>query len=464
MLDLVIKNGKIVTESDLFEGDIGIKNGVISEIAGDISTSADETIDASGKMVIPGLVDGHTHFELPIMGTVTADDFESGTVAAACGGVTTVIDFAMPKKGTSLVATYDQWRKKADNKVAIDYGLHLIIHELDSENFAQIKQVMKKGVQSFKLFTTYRTRGLMLGDYDIFRVLREVSSHGGIVGIHCENNDFIECLVSQFLEQGHTEPKYHAKSRPPESEVEAVRRVISLGDFAQANLYIVHTSTGPAVQSIKEAKKRGSKAYSETCPHYLTFTDLKYESRNAKNYVMSPPLRKKEDLKALWNGIRNGEVHTVASDHCCFTSKQKDLGKNDFSKIPNGVPGTEVILPILYSEGVRRDIITLQDLVRVSSYNPAKQFGLYPKKGAIRIGSDADLVILDPRKKKKLTKDNLHSRLDNSIYEDVSVLGYPVLTLSRGRVAYRDDQFTGKKGTGEFVPGKLSQGSNSSSK
>ncbi len=455
VLDLVIRNGKIVTESGVFEADIGIKGSLIVEISKGIRDSANLKIDATNKIILPGVIDGHTHFELPVMGTTSADDYEHGTIAAACGGVTTVIDFATPAKGSNLLETIAESRKKADPKVSVDYSLHLVIDELTRQNFSQIKEVMTKCVQSFKLYTTYKKRGLMLDDLQIYRVMKEVSSRGGIVGLHCENNDFVERLTSEYLEQGKVGPIYHARSKPPESEIEAVRRVLSLAEFARAKVYIVHASTKATVESICEARERGVQVDCETCPHYLTFTIAKYEAANARNYVMSPPLRREEDLAALWRGISNGDVNTIASDHCPFTSQQKDLGKDNFTEIPNGVPGTEVILPILYSEGVGKGRISLTDLVRVSSLNPAKLFGLYPRKGTIQIGSDADLVVFDPKKKQRLTAENLHSRIDFSIYEDIKVTGFPIITISRGRIVYSDNQFTGKKGSGKFVPGAL---------
>jgi len=454
LLDLVIKNGKIVTENDVFDGEIGVSNGQIVQLAKSISDPANRTVDAGHKLILPGLVDSHTHMEMPLGGTVTADDFESGTVAAACGGVTTIIDFAMQAVGSTLLDTYALWREKADPKVGIDYSLHLAIRDATKESLAQIKELIKRGVMSFKLFTTYRKAQIMMSDINICRTMEEATKWGGLVGIHCENNDYIECLVSEYLAQGNVEPEYHAKSRPPTSEVEAVRRVLTLAEFAKAPMYVVHTSTAEAAESIAEARAKGQDAHSETCPHYLTFTDAAYKGAKGKYYVMSPPLRSADDVRALWYDLANGKINTVASDHCCYTLEQKDRGKEDFSKIPNGVPGTEVILATLYSNGVAKGLITLQRLVQVSSSNPAKQFGLYPGKGALSIGSDADLVIFDPKKEMRLSKDNLHSKIDYSPYEDITVKGYPWMTISRGRVVYENGQFTGRRGDGKYVPGK----------
>jgi dihydropyrimidinase len=452
VLDLLIKNGKVVTHSEIFEAEIGIEDGKIKLISKAVEETADKVVDANGKFVLPGLVDGHTHMEFPFMGTVTVDDFEKGTVAAACGGVTTIIDFAIQQPGGSLLEAYQLWRKKADPKVCVDYSLHMIIRDATKGTLNEIHPLIMNGVQSVKLFMTYRKDSLLMNDFNIFRIMKEVAKHGGLVGLHCENNDFIECLVSEFLTSGNVGPEYHAKSRPPEAEIEAVRRALTLADFAKARMYVVHTSTEGAINSIWNGRLQGIDAYTETCPHYLTFTDEKYKSENGRNYVMSPPLRREQDRQALWEGIFDKRVNLVASDHCCFTSQQKDMGKDDFSKIPNGVPGTEVILPILYSEGVKKRGLSLQRLVQVTSYNPAKLFGLYPVKGALMIGSDADIVILDPEKKIRLSKDNLHSGTDHSIYEDITVIGYPVLTVLRGEIVHDNGQFTGKKGTGKYIP------------
>ena len=453
MLDCVIKEAKIVNHTGHFEGEIGIKDGRITQVAKSIEETTDRKFNTHGKIVLPGLVDGHTHMEFPFMGTVTADDFETGTVASACGGVTTIIDFSIQPKGSSLLETYELWRKKADSKVCVDYSLHMVIREANQANLKQIRQIIRKGVQSVKLFMTYRRDGLLMSDINIYRIMKEVAKYGGVVGLHCENNDYIECLVSEFLAAEKTEPFYHAKSRPPEAEVEAVRRATTLAGFADANMYVVHMSTRGAMESVVEARNRGLDVYAETCPHYLTFTEDAYRGPAGKNYVMSPPLRRREDKEALWLGLASGQIRTVASDHCCFTSEQKDMGKEDFSRIPNGVPGTEVILPILY-HGVSRGLISLERLVQLTSYNPARQFGLFPRKGTIQVGSDADIVVLDPKKRQRLTKDNLHSRMDNSIYERITVTGFPVLTLARGRVVHEDGQFVGKRGGGSYVPGR----------
>ncbi len=454
MLDLLIRDGKIVTESNVFDGSIGIQNGKITHISGQIDEKANRVIDARGKIVLPGLIDGHTHMEMPFMGTVSSDDFYQGTIAAACGGVTTIVDFALQPRGETILNTYREWRKKADPKVCVDYALHMIIREFNDANRKQIAGLIEEGVTSFKLFMAYK-KELYLDDGAIYSIMAEAVQHGGVIALHCENADLIECFSAKLLSEGKVEAEYHAKSRPPLVEAESVQRGIRLAEMSGSPMYVVHMSTGLARDEIKQGADRGLPVYSETCPHYLTFTDEAYKNPNGNRYIMSPPLRSDEDRTKLWQGLANGLIKTVASDHVCFNSKQKN--QPDFTKVPNGVIGTEVILPILYSAGVSKGILPLTRLAQVTSYNPSKMFGLYPKKGVIAIGSDADLVVLDPQKKVRLSVDNLHSNIDYSIYEDVTVTGYPVATISRGEVVNEDGHFTGKRGRGQFVKGKAFQ-------
>ena len=450
MLDLVIKNGKIVTGSDTFEGEIGIENGKVVEISKSSKESASKVINAQGKLVFPGFIDGHTHMEMPFMGTETIDDFYHGTVAAACGGVTTIVDFAIPSKGGTLLDAYKTWRMKADPKVTIDYGLHVIFKDFNPTNLSQVGALTEEGVVSLKVFMAYK--GVFsMDDGSIFRVMEEAVKNGCLVGLHAENGEVIDCLVARYLSEGKTDPEYHAKSRPSLAEAEAVQRGIRLAEMAHSPLYIVHTSTGLAVNEIQEAENRGIPIYSETCPHYLTFTDEALKRPDGNRYIMSPPLRSGEDRAKLWQGLANGSIQTVASDHAVFTSEQKN--QHGFDKVPNGVPGTELILPILYSQGIGKNIFSLNRLVQVGSSNAAKMYGLYPRKGTIAVGSDADIIIFNPQKKVRLSADILHSNIDYSVYEDVTVTGYPVMTISRGEVIAENGQFSGKKGRGQFVKG-----------
>ncbi|MGD0423923.1 MAG: dihydropyrimidinase [Candidatus Bathyarchaeia archaeon] len=454
VLDLLIKNGTIVTESQVFQADIGIESGVITQIAKGIKGTASQVLDAGHKLILPGGIDAHTHFEMPFMGTYTADDFESGTIAAACGGITTIVDFAVQQKGELLFEALKNWRQKADPKVFIDYGLHMIIRDLNQKTFDEIKKVIEYGIPSFKLFMTYRKEGLLLDDGSILQIMQEVAKYGGLVGLHCENNDLIEYFSEALLREGKREARYHPDTRPGIVEGEAVRRALILAEYAGANMYAVHISSKLGMEAIRDARRRGVAAFAETCPHYLVFTDEVYSRPNGINFVMSPPIKREIDRTAIWGGLASGDVKTMGSDHACFTSEQKLMGGDDFTQIPNGVAGTEVIIPILYSEGVRKGVIGINRLVQVTSYNTARLFGLWPQKGTIAVGSDADLVIFDPEKKMRLTVDNLHSKIDYSIYENYTCHGYPAITVSRGEIVQKNGHVQAKKGRGRFLKAK----------
>ncbi len=457
-MDIVLKGGKLVTPTDMFEADIGIKDGRIAAISNDLE--GDKLIDISGKIVVPGAIDAHTHMEFPFMGTTSADDFYDGTVAAACGGTTTIIDFILPKPSQGLLDAYSDYRKRADEKVVIDYGLHMIVRAQNLSDVSKITQIVGAGVPSFKLFMTYRSEGLMLDDSQLFKVMEEVGKNKGIVAVHAENNGIIENLVEENLSQGRKSAKYHALSKPAIAEAEAVVRASHLAHAAKVPLYIVHLSSKLGKDAVELMRSQGFNVFAETCPHYLVLTADVYDRPDGRNFVMSPPLRSKEDCVALWDGIKNGSIRTIGSDHCPFKQSQKDLGKDDFTKIPNGVPGTEVIIPILFSEGVRKGRISIHEMVAVTSYNPAIHFGLYPKKGSFTIGADADLVVIDPKKQVKLTADNLHTKIEYSVYEDFVTEGYPVLTLSRGEIVMQDGQIIAKKGRGKFVPRSFAEAVN----
>lgn len=452
--DIIIKNGTIITASDIFCGDLGINGEKITAIGRDLSTDGAKVVFAQGKYVIPGGIDTHTHMEFPFMSTTTADDFYSGTVSAACGGITTIIDFALQNKGETLLKAAQSWHLKADAKVVTDYALHMIIRDLNDNVLNEIKEMVKYGIPSFKLFMTYRKEGLLLDDGSILRVMEEVQKHGGLVGFHCENNDIIEYLMESFLKAGKTSPKYFRESKPQEVEEEAVQRAVLLARRTKVPIYIVHMSTASGRSHVLDAQLQGLPVFSETCPQYLVFTDEVYDRKDAANFVMSPPIKGGEDRDALWKGLAGGEIQIVGSDHCSFTTEQKNLGKDDFTKIPNGVAGTEVIVPILFSEGVKKNRLSLNQWVQITSYNPAKLFGLYPGKGTLAVNSDADIVIFDPEKKVSLTKENLHSKQDHSIYNNVTVTGWPTATLVRGRIVQENGKLCVDKGYGKFIPRK----------
>jgi len=391
--------------------------------------------------------------ELPVMGTSSADDFYSGTVAASCGGITAIVDFVDPRPGQTVLQAFDDYRRKADEKVAIDYGLHMMLKRQSMGELAMIPELLKRGVPSFKVYTAYKERGLMLDDPEILRVMEEVARIGGLVAVHAESESIIERLIRENVSAGNTTPVYHARSRPPAAEAEAISRVTRLAQEAGSMAYIVHLSSRAGKEEVDRARTRGADIFAETCPHYLVLTDEVYARSDGRNFVMSPPLKGTQDRAALWEGLKaGGVIETVGSDHCPFTREEKDWGRDDFSKIPNGVPGTEVIVPILYSEGVRKGRMTISDLVRVTSWNPAKHFGLDGSKGRIAVGWDADFVVIDPNKRVRLTAEALHSRIDYSIYDDITTDGYPVLTVSRGEVVMEEGAFVGQRGRGRFVP------------
>jgi dihydropyrimidinase len=452
-MDLVVKNARVVTGSDTFESDIGVDGGKISAISPHLAPSGAKVYDARGKIVIPGGIDAHTHMELPVMGTSSADDFYSGTVAASCGGITTIVDFVDPRQGQTMLEAFDDYRKKADEKVAIDYGLHMMLKRQSMGELAMIPELLRRGVPSFKVYTAYKKRGLMLDDPEILRVMEEVARIGGLVAVHAESESIIERLIQENVSAGNTTPIYHAKSRPPAAEAEAISRVTRLAQEAGSRAYIVHLSSRAGKEEVERARTRGAETFAETCPHYLVLTDEVYARSDGRNFVMSPALKGTQDRAALWEGLKaGGVIETVGSDHCPFTKAEKDWGRDDFTKIPNGVPGTEVIVPLLYSEGVRKGRMTISDLVRVTSWNPAKRFGLDGSKGRIAVGWDADFVVIDPNKRVRLTAEALHSRIDYSIYDDITTEGYPVLTVSRGEVVMEEGTFIGERGRGRFTP------------
>ena len=450
-VDAIVKDGTVVTPTDIFMADIGIENGKIVQISQMISDQADKVIDASGKFVLPGVIDAHTHMDHSFMDTTSADSFEIGSIAAACGGVTTYLSFAYQSKGGSLLDAIEERRKKADSETSVDYSLHVAIKDPREDTISEIPEIVQYGVPSFKLYMAYRKEGRMVDDATLLKVLLETRKCGAVVCLHAEDGSIIENLTERFLNEGKTSAEYHARSRPDFVEAEAINRAIDINRQARGSLYIVHVSTLLGRRAIKDAVYDGLNVYGETCPHYLTFTDEKYLGNDGLNYVMSPPLRKKDDINELWLGIAQGDIKTVGSDHCPFRQDQKLLGKKNFTLIPNGIPGVETLLPILFSEGVRKNRISLNRLAQVTSYNPARIFGLYPRKGSMTIGSDADIVIIDPEKRVKLSHETLHSNVDFSPYHGLTVRGYPIATLLRGEPVYIEGEYVGKRGRGLFL-------------
>jgi dihydropyrimidinase len=450
----VIKNGTIVTSSDTYRADVCIENGVISQIGVQLSTAGAEVIDAKGCYLFPGGIDPHTHLDMPFGGTVTKDDFETGTMAAAFGGTTTIIDFCLTNKGKTLKSAIDTWHAKSKDKAVIDYGFHLQIVEMNENVLSELPKVIEKeGITSFKVFMAYKHQ-FQADDETLFRTLVAAKDLGALVMVHAENGDVIDYLVKKALEEGRTDPIYHALTRPPEAEGEATGRAATLTGLANSQLYVVHVSCAEATRKIAEARSNGINIWGETCPQYLVLDQSYLEQPNFEGakYVWSPPLREAWNQDVLWNALKTGQLQTFGSDQCSFDFRgQKDLGKDDFSKIPNGGPMIEDRVSILFSEGVKKGRITLNQFVDLVSTRAAKLFGLYPKKGTIAIGVDADIVIFDPTVERVISAETHHMAVDYNAFEGMRVTGEPVSVLSRGEFVIRDKQFVGKKGAGQYL-------------
>jgi dihydropyrimidinase len=450
---LLIRNGIVITATDLYEGDVFVDGDKIAAIGSSLQMNADRVIDAKRKYVVPGGIDVHTHLDMPFGGTTSADDFESGTIAAAHGGTTSIVDFAIQYKGQTLHHAWETWMKKADGKAAIDYGFHMIITDLSDQVEEEMDALVRQGVTSFKLFMAY-PGVFMLDDASIFRALLRTGRNGGTICMHAENGGVIDVLVKKALAEGKTAPKYHALTRPARAEGEATHRAIALAEMADVPIYIVHLSASEALEMVTEARDRGLPAFAETCPQYLFLSYDNYEEPgfNGAKYVMSPPLRPKEMQERLWRGLAFNDLQAISTDHCPFCMKeQKTLGRNDFSKIPNGAPGIETRMSLVYDGGVRTGRISLNRFVELTSTSPAKIFGLFPRKGTIAPGSDADIVIFDPEKKVRLSQKTLHMKVDYNPYEGREVVGVSDTVISRGRVIIDSGKFVGRPGSGSFI-------------
>ena len=448
----LIKNGRIVTAIDDYRADILIEDETISIIGRSLELEADFVIDAAGKLVFPGGIDPHTHLELPFGGTSSSDDFFTGTRAAAFGGTTTIIDFAVQNKGETLTQGVDNWHKKADGKCAIDYGFHLITTEFEDGDEAEMYRVMDSGVTSFKLFMAYP--GVFLADdATIFRAMSSAGARGGLICMHAENGIVINEIIKRFLKDGRTAPKYHALTRPTIAEAEGVHRAIAIAEMAESPVYIVHLSCTDALNKVREARDRGIAAFAETCPQYLFHSIEDYgDGFEGAKFVMTPPLREKHNHAELWKGLKMDDLQVISTDHCPFCMKeQKELGKDDFSKIPNGAPGVENRMSLIYNGGVVENRISLNRFVELTSTAAAKMFGLFPKKGTIAVGSDADIVIFDPQKEHTFGVQNEHMNVDYSSYEGWKVKGKVETVLSRGRVVIENGEHLGKAGDGQFL-------------
>jgi dihydropyrimidinase len=452
--DTIITNGRVVTATDTFAGDVAISNGKVAAIGEKLPReNAARIIDAANKYVIPGGIDVHTHLDMPFGGTTSSDDFETGTRAAAFGGTTTLIDFAIQYKGQTLRTAFDTWMKKASGKAVCDYAFHCIITDLADAQLDEMNALVREGVTSFKLFMAY-PGVFMLDDGSIFKALRRTAKNGGLVCMHAENGNAIDVIVQQALAEGKKAPKYHALTRPTTAEAEATARAIALAEMAGAPVYIVHLSCNDALEKVREARDRGLPVYAETCPQYLYLSIENFDVPDFEGakYVFTPPLREKWHQEKLWNGLKRDHLQVVSTDHCPFCFKeQKELGRGDFTKIPNGGPGIEHRLSLIYSGGVAAGRFSVNRFVELVSTTPAKLFGLYPRKGTIAVGSDADIVIFDPVRKHKISAKTHHMRVDYSMFEGIEVTGMPSTVLSRGKVVVEDNKFVGRAGAGDFV-------------
>lgn len=448
----LIKNGRVVTAVDDYRADILIEDEKISVIGASLEMDADKVIDAAGRMVFPGGIDPHTHMELPFGGTSSSDDFFTGTRAAAFGGTTTIIDFAVQTKGESMLAGVDKWHKKAEGKTVIDYGFHLITTEFEDGDEREMYQIMDEGITSFKLFMAYP--GVFLADDGtIFRAMSAAGERGGLICMHAENGIVINEIIKRFQRDGRTAPKYHALTRPTIAEAEGVHRAIAIAEMAESPVYIVHLSCTDALNQVREARDRGIAAFAETCPQYLFHSIEDYgDGWDGAKYVMTPPLREKHNCAELWKGLKMDDLQVISTDHCPFCMKeQKELGRDDFAKIPNGAPGVENRMSLIYQGGVVENRISLNRFVELTSTAAAKMFGLFPKKGTIAVGSDADIVIFDPEKEHTFGVENEHMNVDYSSYEGWKVKGKVEVVLSRGRVVIEDGECKVERGSGQFL-------------
>lgn len=458
-MSVLIKNGRIITAADDFTGDIYIEGEVIKTIGAGLAIKADQFIDASGMLIFPGGIDPHVHLAMPFMGTFSSDDYETGTRAALFGGTTTVIDFVLQKQGHSLREALEEWRSRAEDNVVGDYSFHMAVTDFNEDTKKEIKDIIEtEGITSFKTFMAYKG-ALMIDDRQMVGLMNEVKEQGGMVTTHATNGDMIDFLVAKHRSEGRLSPLYHYLSQPEVTEAEASARFANMAQYTGCPSYIVHLTCEGALNAVREATKRNQHIFVETCIQYLVLDASLYEKDfEAAKWVMSPPLREKKDQATLWAGINQGLVNLVGTDHCPFMWEQKKLGEFDFAKIPNGHPAIEHRMELLFSEGVMKDKITLNKFVELTSTNAAKIFGMFPRKGTIAVGSDADLVIFDPLVHHTLSATTHHMNVDYSAYEGWEVTGKCKNVLLRGKVVIDENKCLAEKGNGKFIKRKRSVG------
>ena len=452
-MDLLIKNGTVVTAKESFIADIAVKDGKISCIGTELSMESKQVVDATGMLILPGAIDAHTHLAMPFGGTVSADSYLSGTRAAACGGVTTVFDYPMQRKGMGILDTVKARQQMCDPEACVDYAFHCIITDLNGGSLLEeFNASVEYGITSFKCFLVYKKEGMMVDDATLIKVLRKAKETGAITNIHAENPDVIDMNIEQFIKEGKNSAWYHYLSRPEYVEAEADKRAVHWAKSVEAPLYIVHMADKEGLEAAVSAKLEGHPIFIETCPQYLEFTNDVYKREDGRNFVCSPPIKGKESQDALWEAIRQGMIDTVATDHCPFQSYEKDWGKDDFTKIPNGCAGVENLYPYMLS-AANEGRISFNRAVELCSTNPAKIFGC-EQKGSLTVGKDADIVIYNPDKDFTITVGNMHSEYDHTIWEGKKLHGYPIQTYLRGRLVYDNGNFVGEPGYGEFIKRK----------
>ena len=452
-MSILIKNGHIFTAVDSYVADILVDEGKIRTIGIDLAVQADKTVDATGKYVIPGGIDPHTHLEFPFGGTVSSDDFRTGTIAAAVGGTTSIVDFAVQQRGHALSQALEEWHQKAEGQAAIDYGFHMIILDLPESRLPELDDLVRQGVTSFKMFMAY-LGAVMVDDSTIFRTMVRAANNGALVCLHAEHGHMIDVLVKEALAAGNTAPKFHAMTRPPTTEAEATHRAIRMAEVAGGPIYFVHLSCAEALQEVQAARASQKYVYAETCPHYLILDNSMYEQEGFEGakYVLTPPLRDSWHQAELWNGLRRNDLQVVSTDHCAFRfGDQKTMGIDDFSKIPNGGPGIENRLSLLYTNGVASGLLDMNRLVELFSTSAAKLFGLFPRKGTIAVGSDADIVVFDPDEESVISAQTHHMNVDYNLYEGMKVKGVPQVVVANGQIVVEDGEFVGAAGDGRFL-------------
>jgi dihydropyrimidinase len=453
-MSILIRGGRVVTAADDYVADVLVEGERISLIGAELDVGADRMIDAAGKYVLPGCIDPHTHLDMPFGGTVTVDDFESGQGSAACGGTTCHVDFCIQGRGQTFAQALEGWHTKANGKTLIDYGFHIAITDLaDQERLDELATLPEQGITSYKLFMAYKGV-LQVDDETLFRAMQVAAASGALVMVHAENGDAIDVLVREALSQGYTEPIHHALTRPPELEGEATNRAIQLARIAGSPLYVVHVTCREAVEPIRRAREQGWDVWGESCTQYFfrSIDDLAQPNFEGAKYIYSPPARDAANHNILWDAVRTDALSAISTDHCAFLwDGQKTLGKDDFTKIPNGGPGLEDRLKMIHHFGVREGRISLNRMVDLLATKPAKLFGLYPRKGTVAVGADADLVVFDPERRETISAATHHSKCDYNLYEGTEVTGAPELVLLRGSVLVEDGELVGTPGTGRFV-------------